>query len=48
VGTSQSPVLIWSRAYVGATPILRLLNDDQAVFTEAASAVQTFLASALT
>ncbi|ARY91408.1 MULTISPECIES: lactate dehydrogenase [Lacticaseibacillus] len=48
VGTSQSPVLIWSRAYVGATPILRLLNDDQAVFTEAASAVHAFLASALT
>ncbi|RXS54392.1 lactate dehydrogenase [Lacticaseibacillus rhamnosus] len=47
VGTSQTPVLVWSRAYVGATPVLRLL-DDQTIFSEAVKAVQTFLASTLT
>lgn len=47
VGTRQAPVLIWSRAYVGATPVLRLLND-QTIFTDGLDAVRSFLRSPLT
>ncbi|EPC71339.1 malate/lactate dehydrogenase [Lacticaseibacillus paracasei subsp. paracasei Lpp71] len=36
-----------SRAYVGATPVLRLLND-QTIFTDGLDAVRSFLRSPLT